>query len=272
MDGIDLKPIKMNELINFDDIGRFVTEGMRAVSELKKQRTGKTSKQSTQRGTRQNSSLWRRADGDDGLVYGIKCKFKALISASGHVGPIVMHFYGFKESELSKDFVVLEVPGLCIGGEVIPGRRDVGYFLLSRGEASDDSGISMTEQIMEWYHNTIVLPFIAAVRATDTDDASFMSIEEDIEEDRDMDDGYTVLKLDSEISYLNCLKRPEVQEMNHAKRVVIVKIGGAATESYQPSRWTTFVGIAFHERNRREDCSREHSREFSIKILSQVGF
>ena len=88
----------------------------------------------------------------------------------------------------------------------------------------------MNEQIMEWYHNTIVLPFIAAVRATDMDDASFMSIEEDIEEGRDMDDGYTVLKLDSEISYLNYLKRPEVQEMNHAKRVVIVKIGGAATE------------------------------------------
>ena len=108
MDGIDLKPIKINELINSDDIGRFVTEGIKtAVSELERRCTGKVSKISTERGVRQNSSLWRRADSDDG-VYGIKCKVKVLISASGHVGPIVMHFYGFKESELSKDLLSLK--------------------------------------------------------------------------------------------------------------------------------------------------------------------
>jgi len=58
---------------------------------------------------------------------------------------------------------------------------------------------------MEWYHTDIILPFIESVRATDMENESFMSVEEDIG-GHDMDDGYTVLKLDSEISYLNYLK------------------------------------------------------------------
>ena len=108
----------------------------------------------------------------------------------------------------------------------------MGHVLLSRGQASDNSGVSISEQIMEWYHTDIVLSFIVSVRATDMENESFMSVEKDIG-GHDMDDGYTVLKLDSKISYLNYLKRPEVQEMNRVKRVVIVKIGGAETESYQ---------------------------------------
>ena len=96
-------------------------------------------------------SLWKKATNADNYTAGVKVKFKSLISASGHIGPIVLHFSGMNASDISVDFVVYEVPGLCIGSDVIPDRNDIGYVILSRNAKDDvDSGnISMTEKIMK---------------------------------------------------------------------------------------------------------------------------
>ena len=103
-----MKPINFTDLLNSDDVGHFMSEGVKQVlSHNKKRRTGKASKASTSRKVRQVRSLWRKAGNEDDICKGVKCKFKALISASGHVGPIVMHFYGFKDTELTEDFIKL---------------------------------------------------------------------------------------------------------------------------------------------------------------------
>ena len=229
MDGVEMKPIKLSNIINGDDIGRFVHEG---VTRVLKSRAGKASTKSAKRDTRKVSSVWRRASSEDEFVSGIKVKFKVLIAASGQVGPVVMHFYGFEETDLTKDFVVLKVPGLCIAGDVRPGMKDVGYVILSRGKATDDSGVTLSEQIMKWYHEEIVLPFVSQLRANN-DESETYAIDENIG-DGDIGDDCMVLKMDSDIPYINYLKRPEIQEMNRQRRIVVVKISAAGTESYQP--------------------------------------
>lgn len=230
--GGDVVPIRIHNSINSDDLGRFITEGMPVQSSVKK-KSMKTSKNSTARATRKTSSLWRRATDEDNYSPGIKVKFKSLISASGHTGPICIHFYGLTDVDLEDDFIILEVPGLCIGGDVIPNRSDVGYVILTKGshDENTDSDVTLTERVMKWYHMNMVIPFIDSLRTMHEVENSFIS--DSLIGGGDMNFDWTVFSLDSEISYLNFLRRRETVDLNRQRRIVVKKISAAATESYQ---------------------------------------
>ena len=226
--GTPMKPIEFEQMLNSDDTGRFVSEGEKQAKPTKKKKTGKTSKHSTGRSTRGTSSLWRRATAEDAICNGLKAKFKVLASSAGHLAPICIHFYGLSESELSVPFKVLKVKGLAVGADTKPGGDEYGYVLLSRGKANDDEcDVSISEQVCEWYHKNIVLPFIEDIRKS-KDGTTFTS------DDCHVDDSLrSIFKLDSELTYLNFLRRPEVSEENISCNIQIVKVGAASTESYQ---------------------------------------
>jgi hypothetical protein len=118
---------------------------------------------------------------------------------------------------LSEPFVRFKVEGLSIGGDARPSScGDIGYVIMTRKPSPEDekSEVSPSETVMKWYHENIVLPFAESRRC-----------EGDTE---------TVLKLDSEVSMLNYLQRPEVTAKNMNKGItILVKIGGACTESSQ---------------------------------------
>eukprot|EP00979_Chaetoceros_neogracilis_P001777 scaffold317_cov230-Chaetoceros_neogracile.AAC.11 len=231
---MEMKPIEGHLICNTDDTGRFVTEGVGAKTMDKRRKTGKTSKISTKRDMRKVSSPWREATKADTFGNGVKCKFKVLISASGHVAPIVMHFYGLPESLLSVPFVVLEVKGLTIGGEVKPGCKDVGYVLLTRSKSKDDkelNDVTFTEVTLRWYHESVVIPFTHQLKTmANADEEVFLETGElGSENDRVK----TRFKLDSDVSYLNYLRRPETIILNRKNGIVADKHGAAHTESSQ---------------------------------------
>jgi hypothetical protein len=66
------------------------------------------------------------------------------IVASGHVLPSVLIFSSFDDNVMptlpddDKPMIVQEIPGLCMGSHLIPGRLEPGYVILLR------KGVSMT--------------------------------------------------------------------------------------------------------------------------------
>ena len=241
-----MRPIDFEQLINSDDTGRFVSEGNDAKPNKQRKR-GKTAQSSTTDKTRNVSSLWRKADHSDSLCNGLKAKFKVCASASGHVAPICIHFYGLTETELSVPFLVLEVEGLTISGDVTAGCKDVGYVILTRGSADDESGVSISERVCEWYHNTVIKPFVSKLRKNGSDEVYVH------DESMGTDDTKrTIFKMDSELTYLNFLRRPEVLNANHTSGIHVVKVGAASTESYQ----ALDVSICFKELSKAlADCT-----------------
>ena len=98
------------------------------------------------------SSLWRPADHSDALCNGLNAKFKVCASASRHVAPICIHFYGLTETELSVPFLVLEVEGLTVSGDIKAGSKYIGYVLLTRG-TDDDCDVSISERVVSQQYN-----------------------------------------------------------------------------------------------------------------------
>ena len=229
-----MKPRPSNYIHNSDDTGRFIYEGETLSNSLasKKRKLGKASKVGTAKSFRSVSSLWRKAEETDTIGQGVKCKFKVLAAASGHVAPIVIHFYGLPAEDLQVPFIEFKVKGLSIGGEVKANCEDIGYVIMSNRNASDsEQDVTLTEQVMKWYHDTIVMPFIRTCKknGTQTEQAYMME-----GEDLDLIHSETaILKMDSEIPYLNYLKRPETIELNTKAKITITKIGGASTETSQ---------------------------------------
>lgn len=232
--GMEMKPIDGYLICNTDDTGRFVMEGEGTKAVDKRRKIGKTSKRSTKRDVRKSSSLWRRANDSDAFGAGVKCKFKCLISASGHVAPIVLHFYGMPEADLSVPFVVLEVEGLTIGGEVKPGCKDIGYVLLTRSKSKEDqimNDVTRTEEVMKWYHEDVVIPFSSDLK-------KMGNAEEEVYLETgalgsEKDQVTSKFRVDSDVSYLNYLRRPETIELNRNNGIDVEKHGAACTENTQ---------------------------------------
>jgi len=226
---ISMTPRGGHLIINTDDTGRFVSEGAGTKAIDKKRKVGKTSTDSTARDVRKVSSLWTQAKDNDKMCNGVKCKFKVLVSASGHIAPIVLHFYGMPDVDLSVPFVELVVNGLSIGGEVKPGCMDVGHVIMTTRSKKDGivDDVSGSENSMKWYHEDIVIPFQAKLKEMEEKGDVYMIECSDTQEVR------SILKLDSEVSYLNYLRRQEIMTLNREKGIDIVKIGGGSTESSQ---------------------------------------
>ena len=143
------------------------------------------------------------------------------------MAPICIHFYGLTKEELTTPFEVIEVPGLAVGADLNPNDNGIGYVILTQGNATDEeSGVTISEQVSEWFHKAIVRPFVDALREADAD--------VDWSRDGAVDELLRVVySLDSDIPGLNFLKRPDVARDTVRALIDIIKIPAAATESYQ---------------------------------------
>jgi hypothetical protein len=105
--GFPMRPRRGHLVLNMDDSGRMVYEGTETQMQAKRQKVGKASKVGVERETRQVSSLWRRQAPHEPLCTGVKCKYKVLASASGHLAPIVLIFMACRKTIcLSHSFVL----------------------------------------------------------------------------------------------------------------------------------------------------------------------
>jgi len=171
--------------------------------------------------------MWIVPTSDAEVCKGLGAKFKELNCGEGIRGDIVVHFSGLSKTELKRPFLVVEVPGLSVGQDMFADPSAIGYVLFTqKGATDDDSGITITEQVSEWWHNK-AQDFINKLRKSDPNGF-------ELSEDCDVGEAFqAVLKIDSEITYLNHLKRPEVAAKLKRLRILMQKVAAAATESFQ---------------------------------------
>ena len=226
--GCVVKPKDKIYLLNFDEVGRWVWSG--GESESKNHIKSKVSKDSMNRNTRGISSVWRSFNSNENTCNGLSCKFLVLVSAGGYLAPVCIHFHGLAETELSEDFITMEVPGLVPGGDMVCS-NEFGYVIFTRRRSNkntseEDHYVTISERLMAWYHETIVVPFTVKLRERQTLSSWKPGMKVSISETFSY-------RLDSAMSYLKYLNRDEVVNDNKDRGISVVKIAAAATESWQ---------------------------------------
>jgi hypothetical protein len=82
----NMKPIGVHLIFNTDDCGRIAIEGViLATSGSKRNRIGKVAKAAVMKDARRISTIWRRQKTHEIVHKGVKCEFKILVAASGHI-------------------------------------------------------------------------------------------------------------------------------------------------------------------------------------------
>ena len=81
----------------------------------------------------------------------MKVKFKSLILASRHTTPICIHFCGLTNVDIKEDFIILEVPDLCISSDMISNCSDIGYVILIKDSHNENnpSDVMLTEYVLK---------------------------------------------------------------------------------------------------------------------------
>jgi hypothetical protein len=84
---------------------------------------------------------------------------------SGHLAPLWITVYGLSADELSptecpSGILILEVPGLCIGGGVDPRHKEIGYICFIRSDGPND----VEAERFGLYHDMCFLPFVRTLR------------------------------------------------------------------------------------------------------------
>ena len=226
--GCFMKPKDKTYLLNFDEVGRWVWSG--GSSESKNHVQSKVWKGSIKKETRGVSSVWRSFNSNENTCNGLSCKFLILVSAAGYLAPTCIHFHGLAETELSEDFVAMEVPGLVPGGDMFC-TNEVGHVLFTRRRSKkniseENHNVTISERLMAWYHAIIVVPFTIELREKQTSKSWKSGMKVSLSET-------FTYRLDSALSYLKYLNRPEIVKENQQNGISVVKIAAAATESWQ---------------------------------------
>ena len=86
---------------------------------------------------------------------GMRVKLTWTFNGTGQCAPLFITVSGLHDRELppGKDFVVLKVQGLCIGGVGIGGDSQLGYVAFTRKESG-------AEKMRFNYQNEALIPFI----------------------------------------------------------------------------------------------------------------
>jgi hypothetical protein len=226
--GCSMRPKDLIYVLNFDEVGRWVWSG--GGKDSTNHINSRVCKGSIQKQTRGVSSVWRSFNSNENTCNGLSCKFLVLVSAAGYLAPTCIHFHGLADTELSEDFVVIEVAGLVPGGDMHC-TNEVGYVVFTRRTSKkniseDDHYVTISERLMAWYHTTIVVPFTVQLRERQTSNSWKSGMKVCLPET-------FTYRLDSALSYLKYLNRPEIVKDNQHNGISVVKIAAAATESWQ---------------------------------------
>jgi len=81
------------------------------------------------------------------------------VQSEGDVAPVCICFSGLTEYEMpDKDFIVMEVEGLCVGGSGVNGSKDIGYVLFMRGTKGTE------KNHFWWIREHLLIPFVHDIR------------------------------------------------------------------------------------------------------------
>ncbi len=92
---------------------------------------------------------------DSKAMNGMRVKLTFTFSAAGNCFPLVVTVTGLTEKEMppEKDFIDIEIPGLCLGGgRVNLENKQVGHLLLMRNTEGAE------KQRFQWYQEHILIP------------------------------------------------------------------------------------------------------------------
>ena len=141
-------------------------------------------------------SIWVYDD-DYNDCYGVRVSMTVATSAGGTAAPIVVCVSGLTERELpGTEFLVLEIPGLCIGGGANVGIDSIGYVLFMRKTEG------AKQKKFEWYQKEILLESVKENRRCFGED------EDDITPTTEVSIQDTaVVSIDGDIPQLNAMKK-----------------------------------------------------------------
>ena len=98
-----------------------------------------------------SESIWQLDENHS--MKGMRVCMTFAFSAVGTCMPVVVCVSGLSENELpGTDFLVLEVPGLCIGGGSNVDNKNLGYVLFMRNTEG------AKQEKFKWYQSTIFVP------------------------------------------------------------------------------------------------------------------
>ena len=129
-----MKPIRPQMIINIDASSMYAYEGVVTKDSMQPMhRWTRVIEDSIVDDERNTSSYWKDDDDDKSNKNGIRVKYTCGIAGCGSIFPIVMQFSGLSEQYMpEKEFVVLEIPGLCVNGHLDLRSEEIGYVCFMR--------------------------------------------------------------------------------------------------------------------------------------------
>jgi len=152
--------------------------------------------------------------------------------AGGFLAPLFLTVTGQSEQELPlatcpDGVLIMEVPGLCVGGTVDPRNCNVGYVALIRGKP-DDAMLkveSPEKDVFRCYRKNVLLPWITEIRRTVHNLSEGAPVPDELS---------AVSWLDGGMPQLAVVVREEMQDADKLLKICTCKHAAAATGTQQP--------------------------------------
>ena len=154
--------LKPQYVTSTDNTAVFAIEGIIKDGQNEWKRVSSSAAKHSERASR--SSIFTTEEIEDSVICnGLLIKLTFTFSAAGTMAPLVMRITRLSESELPvstcpDSFLVVAVPGFCVGGSVDPQANSTGYIVFTR--KSSASSVSIDRMFLNWYESTVYKQFI----------------------------------------------------------------------------------------------------------------
>ena len=144
---IPMFPVQPELITSTDESTQYIFEGNKAHQD----KFTLVTKESN--GVRGTNAIYKLDDGKD--MCGMRVKLTQTFNGTGQCAPLLITVSGLNERELppDKDFVVLKIQGLCIGGIGIGGDTQLGYVVFTKKNQGQ-------KKRSPYYQNEVLIPFI----------------------------------------------------------------------------------------------------------------
>jgi len=148
--------LKPQYVTSTDDTAVFAIEGIIKDGQNEWKRVSSSAVKHSERATR---SVFTTEETEDSFICnGLRIKLTFTFSAAGTMAPLVMRITRLSETELPVStcpdgFLMVAVPGLCVGGSVDPRANSTGYIVFTRKSLA--SSVSIDRMFFNWYESTV---------------------------------------------------------------------------------------------------------------------
>jgi hypothetical protein len=218
--GKSMKPKDPWQIINYDMTQQYVWKGTADNSSRNKWML--VDSDYVNKRSKEERSLFGPDSG--GSFNGVTARWCDGIVASGHVLPFVLIFSSWDEKVMptlpndDKPMIVLEIPGFCMGSQLIPGRLEPGYVVLLR------KGTSM-KGFHRWYQDQILYKTYITLRNEYCPTGSAELIPQD---------EMALTWFDSDMTNTKETSSDEAVMKNQGRGMQFLKFGAKTTGMWQP--------------------------------------